>query len=334
MRIEGRKSDRLLKIEALLLDYPEGLSQAEIARRLGVHRSTITRYISDLPGHIYVDDLDGNRWKIDRAAYLVPVRLNLHEAMSVHLAARLLATRLDRQNQHAARALRKISLGLERLAPQVSLHLRRSADELDGSSRRPDPLYLQVLETLTLAWAERRKVRLWRYSEGEPGMEDDTGSQHEFTFEPYFIEPGAVGMSTYVFGWRTPPGALRTFKMERITRAELLRERYEIPAGFDERSLLRDAWGIWFTGEPPVEVRLRFSARIARRVLETRWHRSERVQSLPNGGLLWQAHIAQPVEMLPWIRGWGAEVEVLAPGSLRQALEDESRRLAAVYGAG
>jgi len=35
------KAERLLQIEALLLEFPEGLSQAEIARRLKVHRSTI-----------------------------------------------------------------------------------------------------------------------------------------------------------------------------------------------------------------------------------------------------------------------------------------------------
>jgi CRISPR-associated endonuclease/helicase Cas3 len=35
--------------------------------------------------------------------------------------------------------------------------------------------------------------------------------------------------------------------------------------------------------------------------------------------------------MLPWIRGWGADVEVLAPTRLRAALEDEVRRLGQVY---
>ena len=35
--------------------------------------------------------------------------------------------------------------------------------------------------------------------------------------------------------------------------------------------------------------------------------------------------------MLPWIRGWGADVEVLEPNGLRKALELETRRLARVY---
>jgi len=42
------KAERLLQIEALLLEHPEGLSQAEIARRIGVNRSTVYRYLPDL----------------------------------------------------------------------------------------------------------------------------------------------------------------------------------------------------------------------------------------------------------------------------------------------
>lgn len=39
------KSQRLLQIEQLLWAHPEGLTRAEIARRLGVNRSTITKYL-------------------------------------------------------------------------------------------------------------------------------------------------------------------------------------------------------------------------------------------------------------------------------------------------
>ena len=148
------KAGRLLQIEALLLAHPEGLTQAEIARRLNVNRSTIGRYLPDLPENIYIDDLDSNRWKINRTAYLVNLRLNLHEATAVHLAARLLATRQDRDNPHAAAALRKLSEAIQPVAPLIGRHLGLSADVMDDRGQRYDPVYLEVLENLTLAWAE------------------------------------------------------------------------------------------------------------------------------------------------------------------------------------
>jgi CRISPR-associated endonuclease/helicase Cas3 len=247
--------------------------------------------------------------------------------MAVHLAARLMATRMDKHNPHAASALRKLGVALEKLAPRISAHVKGSADVMDEADQRQDPRYLEVLERLTLAWAEQKKVRVWHRSE-------KTGKVFEYVLSPYFIEPYAVGQTTHVIGRDEATGKMRTLKIERIERVELTRDRYEIPAEFDPRLLLADAWGIWYTEGDPVEVTLKFHPRIAQRVRETRWHRSEEETELPDGSILWKARVAAPQEMLPWIRGWGADVEVLEPKDLREALEKEVKKMARVYGVG
>lgn len=318
------KAERLLQIEALLLGHPEGLSQAEIARKLGVNRSTIHRYLPDLTHRFAIHEADDGRLAIDRDHYLMNVRLTLHESMALHLAARLMATRTDKQNPHAAAALRKLGLALSQLAPRVSEHLLASASVMEDQAQRHDPVYLQVLETLTRAWSDGRVTRLWHR------MAD--GRVFQYDFAPYFIEPYAVGQTAHVIGWRTPPGGVRTFKVERIQRIELTEEEYTIPADFDPRKTLADAWGIWYTDAEPVEVILKFHPRVAGRVRETRWHRSEQVEDQPDGSLIWRAQVAEPQEMLPWIRGWGGDVEVLEPKKLRDRLVGEARRLAEVYG--
>ncbi len=317
------KAERLLQIEALLLAHPEGLSQAELARRLSVNRSTIGRYIPDLPKYIYID-VD-NHWHIDREAFLVNVRFNLHEVLSVHLAARLLATRMERQNPHAAAALRKLGVSMAKLAPRISAHVLQSADIMDNVAQRHDPVYLQALEKLTLAWAEQRKALVWHRREPDQPIS-------EYIFAPYFIEPYAVGQATHVIGWREPPGKLRTFKIERIQRVELTREHYDIPDDFDPQALLADAWGVWYTESEPVDVCLRFHPRVAARVRETRWHASEQLSEEADGYLIWRGRIAEPLEMLPWIRGWGADVEVLAPEALRKMMHNDAIRFIHLYG--
>ena len=318
------KSIRLSQIEALLLANPEGLTQADIADRLGVHRSTIMRNLADMSAPVYEDH---GRIFIDREAYLINLRLSLHEALSIHLAGRFMSTCMDRRNPHVASALRKLGIALEKLAPSISNFVRCSANNFDDDSKRQDPHYLQVLEKMTLAWAEKRKVQLWYRSSGRQHVK-------EHIFCPYFFEVSAVGQAIYIIGKIEPESAIRTFKVDRVERIELLKEMYAAPDDFDPDQLFGRAWNIWFTEQDPVEVQLRFSQRVARRVLETRWHPTEQVIEQKDGSLLWCASIAEPLEMLPWIRGWGADCEVLKPDDLRDALIRETNLLACLYDVG
>ena len=322
---DERKFENLDKLIQLLLDNPQGLRKAEIARRLNVHRSTAAEYLDDLSHmHIPVYEPSEGRFAILRDRYEVKISVNMHESLALHLAARLLTTRTDKHYPHAASALRKLGRAIEGLAPLISNHMQQSANVLDGDHRRRDPIFMQALETLTQAWSQGRKVRLTHE------MED--GKVHTYLFAPYFIEPYAVGRTLHVIGFREPPGKLRTFKIERIRTIQLSDETYSIPAGFDPGDQLKDAWGIWYTEGEPEEVRLWFSKKVARRVSETDWHHTGKiVQENEDGSIVWTARVAEWQEMLPWIRGWGADLEVLRPEELRQALKREARGLAGLY---
>jgi hypothetical protein len=163
---------------------------------------------------------------------------------------------------------------------------------------------------LSRAWSEGRLAHLWH-------KQEETGRIFEYDFAPYFIEPYAIGQTTHVIGLRKSPDKMLTFKLERIQRAELLTESYTIPPDFNPQAQLADAWGIWYTDAEPVEVVLKFHPRVAGRVKETRWHRSEDVTEQPDGYLLWRARIAEPQEMLPWVRGWvGSRCRDRRTGSL------------------
>lgn len=325
MNQSQQKIHRLAQIEELLWAHPEGLSPARIAERLRISRSTVSKYMSrgDLPPSIYEDDYDGGKLKVDRDADLMRTSFSLHEVTALHMATRLFATHMDKANPHAASALRKLGIALSRLDRNVSSHLLHSADSMDAASAYRDPVYLKVLEALTVAWSAGCRVRIEH--------QKDDGRIGEYLLSPFFIEPYAPGHSAYVIGYRDPPGALRTLKIERIRSAELTQERFVIPESFDVAALLEDAWGIWTSDREPEEVVLRFHPRVARRVRENRWHRSQQIEECPDGSVVWRARIAQPREMTPWVRGWGADVEVLAPEWLREELRGEAARLKEVY---
>ena len=71
------KTDRLLKMEALLLAHPEGMTQSDLARHLGVDRSVIHRNLYDFQ-KVYPTEIDDDgRIRLDRSAYLVKVAFTL-----------------------------------------------------------------------------------------------------------------------------------------------------------------------------------------------------------------------------------------------------------------
>ena len=299
---DERKFENLHKLVELLLDHPQGLTKAEIARKLDVHRSTAAEYLDSMEGiNAPVYEVSPGRFTIDRDHFEVRISVDMHEALAFHLAARLLTTHTDKHNPHAASALRKLGRSLEKLAPLISEHMKRSAEVLDADDRRRDPIFMQVLETLTRAWSRRRKVRLTH------AMED--GSIHAYTFSPYFIEPYAAGRTAHVIGLRDGIDKIRTFKIERIRTIQLLDDTpYEIPDRFDPRAQLKDAWGIWYTEGEPIPVKLKFARKVAPRVRETIWHYNQRpLVELENGDVVWEANVADWHEMLPWVRGWGAD---------------------------
>jgi CRISPR-associated endonuclease/helicase Cas3 len=66
---------------------------------------------------------------------------------------------------------------------------------------------------------------------------------------------------------------------------------------------------------------------------ESVWHPQQHISAPEkHGHVIWEAPIAEWQEMLPWIRGWGADVEVLGPGELKEILINEAKKLAEQYG--
>jgi len=233
-----------------------------------------------------------------------------NESLSLYLASRLMTDRVDRFNPHAASAVRKL--------------VAAEAEKVEGSRARRDPVYLSVLETLTRGWSESRIVKVLYHSVHRNA--DDT-----YLVAVYLIVPYAVGQTVQAIGQCVSEDHLRTLRIDRILQATLTPGTYVIPTDQRVAHMLENAWGIWYSDAEPVDVVLRFSAHVAHRVRETVRHASQELTNLPSGELVWSAYISEPREMLPWIRGWGADVEVLAPAELRQRIAEETRAMAKLY---
>lgn len=316
------KAERLQ--EMIYLYHQRAYSDAEMAERLGIDRTTAFRYRQELiPNHLFEEEGE-SRYRINRASHISHIDVDLHEALALYLAARRASRQTRIAQPHAASALEKLAIALKQ---PMTERLTRAAGAILEQSAQPERV--QILETITRAWVERCKLRLTYKA-----LHARQPRQH--VVYPYLIEPSLWSDGIYLIGHSETHHSLATFKVERIEQAEKSIQRFDLPEDFDENELLRHAWGIWYGEAEPVTVKLRFRPGPAsRRVAESVWHPNQKpLVMLADGGCLWEAAVAEWQEMLPWVRGWGADLEVLEPKEMREAVMAEVRKMARRYGLG
>lgn len=318
--------ERLEQLERLLASRPTGWRTSELAAALGVDPDTIRRDYATLEELGTGLIKEGSRYRLDHRRALHTVRLTLDQLLALYFAARLLSRYSDEYNPHSAQALERLADALQLRAPLLAHHILVAAQEV--RLRQIKPGYVEVLETLTRAWVERRKVRLT--------YQAITSEQITTrTVAPYYLEPSAIGYACYVIGYDELRQSLRTLKVERILSATLTTETFVPPATFDPQRLLASAWGVMWSDESGEQtVVLRFASTVARRVKESTWHQRQQITDQPDGSCLFTVPVGHTLELKPWVRQWGPNVEVLAPPAFREELAAEAAAMARLYSMG
>ena len=314
-RLASRTS-RLRRIEQLLLLTPDGMRAIDLAEKLDVDRRTVYRDVDFLCEQgLPIWQKDG-RFGMNRTRYLTTVHLSFHEAIALTLAGLLLSRTIDERNPHVTSALRKLAITLPKA---ISPHLKRAADRVqtlnDGQQQ------VAVLEALAEGWGTGHKVRVGYRS-------PRSGQLRERVIAPYALEPTPSGI--YVIGHDDWAKDIRTFKLDRLENATVLKRTFTVPEAFDLETHLASGWRI-MAGSEIVEVVLRFTPEVTPHIHERQWHPTQKLEKLDDGGCVLRVQVAQPQEMQPFIRSWGAQVEVLAPNWLRAQIGSELQRAAAQY---
>ena len=136
--------------------------------------------------------------------------------------------------------------------------------------------------------------------------------------------------SWYLDAWCHEAEGLRSFALERIREQELLDAKAkEVSRGMLSKHFDR-SYGI-FSGPPEHVAELRFTPEMARWVAEENWHPDQEGAFLEDGSWLLKVPFSGARELIMDVMRYGAEVEVLAPDFLRDAVADEARRAAGRY---
>lgn len=107
---------------------------------------------------------------------------------------------------------------------------------------------------------------------------------------------------------------------------------YPARTTYDPEHLFRDSFGIFIRGEGEVEdVRLRFQPRWRTFARTHLWHSTHQVEREDDAGVVVRMRVRICRELEAFVLGFGAEVEVLAPASLRSSIAGRAASLAVVY---
>ncbi len=309
-----------------------GLTLRELAAEHDVNPRTIQRdfeILQEMGFPIdYEEDEYGKRfWRLPPDFFRTgPLVLSVTEALSLHLAQHLfqpLAGTLF------ADGLETIRDKIRSQLPANALEYFRGLDELVHVRRTGVTDYAahaDTIRTLTHAAQRCRAVELeyqslWR------------GERYTTLVDPYGLV--FYDGDLFLVGRSDKAGATRVFKITRIAAVVMTERAFERPTAFRLEDHFRSTFGIVRSGGQAVEVVVRFTGPAAALVEERVWHESQQTEWLPaehtlfaeldgeRTSLLATFWLAELVEFKRWIKGFGADAEVLRPESLRRELRDE-----------
>jgi predicted DNA-binding transcriptional regulator YafY len=134
----------------------------------------------------------------------------------------------------------------------------------------------------------------------------------------------------YLDAWCHLRDGLRKFSVDAMSSPAMLDDKAKsVDMKAVERELDR-GYGI-FAGRNVLWATLRFTPARARWVAHERWHAAQRGRFEPGGAYVLELPFSDTRELLMDILKYGADVEVLGPASLRAAVADEVRRMAAMH---
>jgi predicted DNA-binding transcriptional regulator YafY len=312
---------RLTQIQHFLHKNTAGLTSKELAKLCETNIRTVQRDLLILQSDLHIPIIKNrhDRYGIIKDYILPPVSYSLYEALVLFLAARLIIRQTDDYNPHIRSALSKLT---SLLPKSLAIQLRTSADA--SKNRRVNIGELNIFEKVAIAWVTQKRMKIVYHSL-------KSGQEKEWLVNPYFIEMTGVGYSTYVIGYAEidEQKIIYPFKLNRIKAVTILDEDFEIPPDLNLEKLLGSSWGVIWGND--TDVKLKFTPGVTRRVKESIWHPSQHIEDLPDGGCVLTLRVGSTLEMTPWIRGWGPDVEVLEPEELRQKFKRWAVEMSDIY---
>ena len=202
------------------------------------------------------------------------------------------------------------------LPDTISLNLADIEQTISFRTRAEPILDLEIFDALAKAVAQRQQLELHYRKPGQPAEKRLVDAYHLAN----------INGEWYLFAYDHARKDLRTFVPARIQSVKPTGETFERPQKFSLEKRLRDSFGV-LTGPGEFDVLIRFDELAADYIREKRWHPSQQLAELEDGGVQLSLKLSSLAEIQRWVLSWGGRATVLAPIELAELVKAAARAI-------
>jgi len=204
------------------------------------------------------------------------------------------------------------------LPDTISLNFADIEQTISFRTRAEPILDLKIFDTLAKAVAQRQQLELHYRKPGQP-------------VEKRLVDPhhlANINGEWYLFAFDHARQDIRNFVPARIQSVKPTGQAFARTEKFSLEKRLRDSFGV-HAGAGRFEVVIRFTARAADYIREKKWHPSQELRGLKNGGAELALKLSSLAEVERWVLSWGGDAKVLRPRELVASVRAAAEKILA-----
>jgi predicted DNA-binding transcriptional regulator YafY len=203
------------------------------------------------------------------------------------------------------------------LPDTISLNLADWGNTISFRTRAEPILNLKTFDLLSRATAQRQQLQL---SYRKPGQRETEAR----IVDPYHL--ANINSEWFLFAWCHLRQDIRTFAPARIQAVELTGKTFARPAKFSLEKRLRDSFGVQ-SGHEKHHVVIRFNELVSDYIREKKWHESQGLKELADGGVELSMTLSGLAEVERWVLSWAGNARVLEPKLLAQRVQQAAENI-------
>jgi predicted DNA-binding transcriptional regulator YafY len=207
---------------------------------------------------------------------------------------------------------------LEQSLPDtISVNMAEWEQTISFRTRAEPILNLEIFNALAKATAQRQQLELTYRKPGQREAELRV-------VDPYHL--GNINGEWFMFAFDHLRKDIRTFVPARIKAMKPTGETFAKPQKFSLEKRLRDSFGV-HSAKGEFQVAIRFNEHVADYIREKRWHDSQQLIELKDGGVELHLKLSSLEEIERWVLNWAGNAVVVKPPQLAEMVKRSAENI-------